>query len=101
MANRISQIYQGWKNHISPSDYLRDVIRETQEKRLAICSVCPHHSKNHFTPLRPDAHCTLCGCTLTAKTACLSCKCPDDVPRWESVLTKDEQEKISENGNDI
>jgi len=42
--------------------------------------------------VRPDAHCTNCGCTLSAKTKCLSCSCP--LNKWEAVLTDDEEEQF-------
>jgi len=67
------------------------VIEETSEERINICLTCPHHSKWHKT-LRPDDHCTNCGCTLAAKTKCLSCACP--LNKWMAVLTEDEEEKF-------
>ena len=91
---KISKIYEGWKNALNPPEYLKEIINKTQEERLSICRNCPKHSSNHYTPLRPDEHCTDCGCTLSAKTACLSCECPLDSPLWKAVMTKKEQEKI-------
>ena len=63
---------------------------------MEICNNCPHHSKHHNTPLRPDAHCTHCGCTLSAKTKCLSCACP--IGKWEALLTEQQEEEIKQNG---
>lgn len=57
---------------------------------MEICEECPHHSKNHSS-LRPDDHCTNCGCTLSAKTKCLSCECP--IKKWLAIAT-DEQEEL-------
>ena len=47
--------------------------------------------------IRPDEHCTKCSCTLSAKTACLSCECPLMVPKWKAVLTEDEEEILKTN----
>lgn len=63
---------------------------------MEICNDCPFHSKHHNTPLRPDAHCTHCGCTLSAKTKCLSCACP--IGKWEALLTEQQEEEIKQNG---
>ena len=54
--------------------------------------------------LRPDAHCTICGCVLKPLTKCLSCKCDDKPPRWEAVLTDEQEEEMkdeSKAGSDI
>jgi len=67
------------------------VIKETSEERINICLTCPHHSKWHKT-LRPDDHCTNCGCTLAAKTKCLSCACP--LNKWMAVLTEEDEETL-------
>ena len=66
-------------------------IQKTSEERLNVCAECEHHSKNHNTA-RPDAHCTHCGCTLAAKTKCLSCSCP--IGKWKEVLTRAQEEEI-------
>ena len=65
--------------------------------RMEICEQCPHHSENAkklngYKTVRPDAHCTNCGCTLAAKTKCLSCECP--LKRWEAILTDEQEEQI-------
>lgn len=79
-----SQIYEGWRNKLVPPRDLRQVIHDVSEARLEICSNCDQHSKNHDTPLRPDAHCINCGCNLDAKSKCLSCECP--LLKWTKVL---------------
>lgn len=45
-----------------------------------------------YKSLRPDVHCTHCGCTLSAKTRCLSCSCPINL--WKEVITKEEEENM-------
>ena len=84
------QIYEGWRNKLVPPTEMKVLIHDVSEERLAICSKCPLHSKFHSTPLRPDSHCTDCGCNLDAKTSCLSCSCPQD--KWTSVMTSPEEE---------
>ena len=88
---QFAKIYEGWRNNLIPPSKLKDLIKKTSEERINICLTCPHHSKHHKT-LRPDDHCTNCGCTLAAKTKCLSCACPLD--KWVAVLTEDEEEKF-------
>jgi hypothetical protein len=63
-----------------PSRGKRDFIKHVSSERLAICNECDKHSKNHKPHVRPDAHCTECGCTLSAKTKCLTCECP--LKKW-------------------
>jgi hypothetical protein len=63
---------------------------------MGICKKCPMFSENRklegWNTLRMDEHCTDCGCTLSAKARCLSCKCPMD--RWLSVLNEEEHEEV-------
>lgn len=75
----VKQIIEGWRNHVLPAKHTKEYLDLVSKARLSICEQCEHHSKNHNT-MRPDAHCTHCGCTLAAKTKCLSCKCPID--KW-------------------
>jgi len=92
-----SQVYEGWRNKLIPPSEIKDLIKKTSEERLNICAQCPHHSKNHKT-VRPDDHCTYCGCTLTAKTSCLSCKCPID--KWIEKLTNEQEEQFKASINE-
>jgi len=80
---KLEQIYEGWKNHLLPEERTKAYIEHVSQERMNVCNSCDEHSKNHNTPLRPDAHCTNCGCTLAAKTKCLSCECP--LKKWGSV----------------
>ena len=91
------QIYEGWRNKLIPPADMKDMIQQVSKERVTICNDCPFHSKNHFTPLRPDAHCTDCGCNLEAKAACLSCSCPQD--KWLAVVDQDEEEQLKTNIN--
>lgn len=89
---KLSEIYEGWKNNLLPSKELKDIIAKVSSERMTICNACEHHSKNH-TNVRPDAHCTNCGCTLSAKTKCLSCACP--LKKWTAILTNKQEEEIN------
>ena len=90
LIKQIQQIAEGWRNTIIPPDELKALIQLTSEHRTEKCMLCSYHSKNHSTPLRPDAHCTKCGCTLEPKTKCLSCKCP--IGQWEPVIVKTQED---------
>lgn len=95
---KLSQIYLGWRNNLFPPAALKELIQTTSLERLKVCEDCPFHSKNHYTPIRPDDHCTDCGCNLDAKTKCLSCECPQikEIPnRWGALMSlKEEQEML-------
>jgi hypothetical protein len=88
------EIYEGWKNHLLPRKELKSEIRKIASDRIGICEDCSYHSKNrlNYKSLRVDAHCTDCGCTLSAKTKCLSCSCPRN--KWEAVVTREEENII-------
>lgn len=89
---KLSQIYLGWRNNLFPPAKLKTLIQTTSNERLDICDNCPFHSKLHSTPLRPDDHCTDCGCNLAAKTKCLSCECPQK--KWTALMTLKEEQEI-------
>jgi hypothetical protein len=78
----LGQIYEGWKNHLLPEERKKAFIEHVSQERLAICEACEEHSSNKkdYKSLRLDAHCTNCGCTLSAKTKCLTCDCP--LKKW-------------------
>ena len=85
----LNKMYEGWKNHILPEDNQKAFIEHVYQKRMSVCESCEYHSKNHFS-IRPDAHCTNCGCTLSAKTKCLTCECP--VKKWLSETPPENNE---------
>jgi hypothetical protein len=71
---------------------MKEIIQKVSEERLAICDLCENNSK-YRPSIRPDEYCILCGCTLVAKAACLSCHC--DVLKWNCVLTPEQEEEIN------
>jgi hypothetical protein len=85
----LNKISEGWKNHLLPEESQKAFIEYVHQKRMRVCEACEFHSKNHFT-IRPDVHCTNCGCTLSAKTKCLTCECPLKAWLSETLPTKDE-----------
>ena len=88
-----SQIYEGWRNKLVPPADMKNTIQQVSQDRLEICANCPKHSKHHNVPLRFDDHCVQCGCNLDAKTACLSCGCPEN--KWLPVIENaDEEQKL-------
>jgi len=89
MKINFAQIYEGWRNNIVPPADLKAQIIEVGKERMKICLECEHHSMYHKTT-RPDDHCTNCGCTLSAKTKCLSCDCP--LAKWRAVIESHETE---------
>jgi len=90
MKINFSQIYEGWKNNLFPAADMKEHIKEFGNERMAICEECEFISTKHET-IRPDVHCTNCGCTLSAKTKCLSCACP--LNKWKEVISSQEEEE--------
>lgn len=86
------QVYEGWRNYLFPPEELKKQIDRVAKERMKICSSCSYNSKFHKT-IRPDEHCTECGCPLVAKVRCLSCKC--GVDKWQAELTEDQEEEIN------
>jgi hypothetical protein len=61
---------------------MKAFIEHVSSSRIDICNECEEHSSNKkdYKSFRLDAHCTNCGCTLSAKTKCLTCECP--LQKW-------------------
>ena len=98
-----SQVYEGWKNKLIPPADKKDFIELASNHRTDICLSCEHHSENKrkdpkFKTIRPDHHCAYCGCTLSAKTRCLSCRCPLD--KWLEAITPEQEEEIKQSINE-
>jgi hypothetical protein len=93
----LTNIYEGWRNKLFPPEKLKLIIEHTAADRMAICYGCEFCSIHHNT-LRPDVHCMDCGCTLSAKTACLSCECPKQ--KWMPVVTNEQEQEIKKSYED-
>lgn len=83
--SKLTEIVEGWKNNLTPTQFLDQQVIDVSAARLGICAICEEHSMNRtdYKSMRLDAHCTNCGCTLSAKTKCLSCECP--LHKWLAV----------------
>jgi len=96
-----SQIYEGWRNKLVPPSHMKELINKVSDERMNTCRGCAMFSENrkvldHYRTLRTDEHCTDCGCTLSAKTKCLSCECPRGL--WKAVpeVTQDMDHALTE-----
>lgn len=90
--SKLTQIVEGWTNNLTPTQYLDKHVIDVSLYRMTICNSCEEHSSNKkdYKSIRVDAHCTNCGCTLSAKTKCLSCECP--LQKWLSVTQQTNDE---------
>lgn len=83
-------LMEGLKNSI----FVKEEIEKLAKERTDICKGCSHNSDhqkqyNNYKTLRPDFHCTVCGCDLHMKTRCLACACP--INKWLAQMTEDEE----------
>jgi hypothetical protein len=90
--SKITQIMEGWAHNLTPKQLLNQQVIDVSTERMLICNSCEEHSSNKkdYKTIRPDAHCTNCGCTLAAKTKCLTCECP--LRKWMSAQTLTDNE---------
>ena len=82
---------------------MKEAIAKVSKERLEICSTCSFQSEmqkkvHGYKTMRPDVHCTHCGCTLSAKTACLSCNCPINL--WGPVASSEQHEHLQKELNE-
>lgn len=104
LIDTIKGITEGTINSI----FVKEEIEKMAEERLAICRMCPFNSevakKNDHDIIRPDEHCLKCGCNLHLKSRYPSAHCPLTPPKWGSLATDEESEKLMElldkNNND-
>jgi len=80
--SKLDEIIEGWRNNLFPPLEKKEIIKTISEERMKICNECPFISTKHSS-IRPDVHCTKCGCTLAAKTKSLNSACPEK--KWEAV----------------
>jgi predicted Zn-ribbon and HTH transcriptional regulator len=83
----LAKIYEGWKNHLIPAEDQKELIKEVSQTRMDICNACDLQSSNrkNYLTVRPDVHCTDCGCTLITKTKSLASSCPK--LKWTAITT--------------
>jgi hypothetical protein len=91
----MSLIKKAWENKKQIAEGVANVIFHKTElasvtaQRLSLCKTCSFYSvnaqSNGYKTMRPDIHCTSCGCNLELKTSCISCSCPLDPPVWTAI----------------
>jgi hypothetical protein len=89
------QILEGVKNSIFKKDHIEFIASE----RMKICQACPLIDLKGDKCMVPGTApcCGACGCKLAFKTRSLSSECAHpDKPKWESILTDEEQDKLYE-----
>lgn len=101
MLNQIfknrKQILEGIKNNI----FKKEHVEEIAFQRLLICTECDHYdiSGEGCLVIGTAPCCNKntggCGCSLSLKTRSLSSACPLTVPKWEAVLTEEEENKLN------
>lgn len=89
------QIIEGFKNNI----FKKEHIEEIASKRLEICrsNECKAYDKNGTSEkvyMNGHESCADCGCVLSTKVRCLSCKCPLNF--WKAITDEDTNTKIHE-----
>lgn len=98
--NNKSKILEGMKNTL----FRTRIVEETAAERLAICqsNVCGHYDQEGTSEkviLKGQPACSICGCTLSVKTRCMSCSCALDelsiTPLWEAKLTQEEEDSLN------
>lgn len=97
MKFNLTEIYEGWRNHLFPPEHLKKIIKKVSAERLAICKDCYFNSKNQKKG--GPAHCTICGCPLIAKSKCLSCDCAlESSPKWKAIMTLQQEDEMTDYG---
>lgn len=81
MLEQAKQIAEGWKNVLIKDEDVEKMAKE----REAICNVCIYQSENAkvlsaYKTIRPDIHCTKCGCPLLGKVRSPQTECP--IKKW-------------------
>ena len=92
------QIFEGIKNAI----FKKQDVEEIAQQRMQICSMCSLydvHGKGCMVPgTAPCCNQDMggCGCSLSLKTRSLSSSCPLTPPKWEAILSEEEEDKLNE-----
>ncbi|SEW21367.1 hypothetical protein SAMN05428988_3203 [Chitinophaga sp. YR573] len=86
---------QGIYNAVLGKQWIKDLAAYRMN---TYCSPCEFNSKNAialsgYTTIRPDHHCTRCGCNLEWKTHQLSSSCP--VSKWQAEVSQEQANEIT------
>ena len=92
------QIIEGIKNSI----FKKEHIEEIAQQRMHICEMCSLYDVQGEGCMVPGTQpcCNEkmggCGCSLSLKTRSLSSSCPLTPPKWEAILSEEEEDKLNE-----
>jgi hypothetical protein len=93
------QILEGIKNSI----FKREDVEAIAAERLAICELCTVYDADGkegcmVSGTGPCCDQTKggCGCSLGFKTRSLSSSCPLDPPKWEAVMSWEEENQLNQ-----
>ena len=84
------QILEGIKNRIIKNNFVENV----SAKRMTICNSCEDKGTKCVVPGTGPC-CNICGCSLALKTRSLSTNCPAEKPKWNMVLTQEEEDELN------
>lgn len=104
------EIFEGWKNHLIPTEEMKKHIAPIVEKRKAECDQCPLNIGNICSPLKQgqavqdfsyhgenrikDFWYSGCACPLTMKQKSLQSICP--LGKWLEELSPEENLKLQD-----
>lgn len=92
------QIMEGIANSI----FKKEHIEEIAQQRMQICQMCALYDVQgdgcFVKGTQPCCNEKLggCGCSLSLKTRALSSACPLIPPKWEAILSEEEEDKLNE-----
>jgi len=95
--NNRNQILEGIKNNI----FKKQHVEQIANIRLSICKMCEHYDESGEGCLIPGTSpcCNKntggCGCSLSIKTRSLSTNCPLTSPKWDAMLTENEEDELN------
>lgn len=96
-----NQIFEGIANSI----FKKEHVEEIAQQRMQICEQCALYTvQNEGCMVAKTTPCcdqTMggCGCSLEFKTRSLSSSCPLTPPKWEAVLSEEEEDKLNQTLN--
>lgn len=91
--------WKGILEGVYNSIFISEQVEQVARVRDALCRQCPLNSDiqkklGNYKTLRPDFHCTVCGCDLHLKTRALSQECP--LGHWKAEMTQEDEYKLLE-----
>ena len=101
-------VIQIWKNKgailegITNSVFKKEDVELVAQQRMQICIRCEAFDQTGDGCMIPgtqpccDKRKGGCGCSLGLKTRSLSSSCPFPKPKWDSLLTQEEEDKLNE-----